>query len=161
MLRRRFIGLCGVGLGGVAGVMLARAFGGARRPPARASSADQLVLSIEQTGPLAGELRIRAAAKIGPLPVDHDLCWYVDVRRIDPVSGQMASTWSQEYGDQWFQLQAGRKAAPTFAERLEMPAGRYSVLVGLRESRPTLNEHGVIAQPHSSVGASSRVLTVR
>jgi len=148
-------------MGAGAGVMLARAFGGARRPPTTVISTDQLRMDVEDTAPQAAVLAIRAKAMVGPLFMDSVCWWFIEVRRIDEMTGQPVKVLVRDYDHQKFNLPAGRRVRPTFADQLDMPAGRYSVLVGIREERPIGDGEGNIVVPHITLIASSRLLTVR
>ena len=162
--RRKLIGLGGIslGAGALAGILLARASGGPRRPRrTQVASGDQMTLDLEDTKPVTRALVIRASATVARIPWDCRFCWYLEVRRWDSETGKYVVIDQREYDQQWFGLPAGRTAKPTFAERISpVPAGEYNVLVGLREERPRRRADGTL-EPHISMVALSRVLTVR
>jgi hypothetical protein len=109
----------------------------------------------------AGVLLISARARIPRQTINFRLHWFFQVRRWNDAGRLEELAPDQEYLNQRFDLAAGQTLAPTFHERWDMPAGRYNVLVGLREERPTWNRDATIAQRYSTVVAESRDLVVR
>jgi hypothetical protein len=160
MTRRRLFSLFGVGAAAAAGVTLASVYGGARRPPTRAISTDQLTVDVEDTAPLAGVLSIRAKAMVGPLVMDSVCFWFVEVWRIDETTGHETRVLVRDYDHQPFPLPGGQRVRPTFADRIEAAAGLYSVLVGIREQRPVGDSDGNVVEPHRTIVGRSRLLKV-
>jgi hypothetical protein len=164
LTRRVLLKSASLGAAGVAGVLLARAYGGGRRRSDRRTivSSDQYLLVVEETPPQVGVLVVKARARIGAtIPIAENLWWYLDVRKIDETTAKMATVEFREYKHQTFHHAVGEIANPTFVERIEnVPAGRYNVLVGLRERRGVRHLDGT-RTPYSEGVASNQTLIVR
>jgi hypothetical protein len=161
MTRRWFV-LLGCSVLAGAGVM--RAVGSGRRTAVSGGRADVMMTTVDETPADAppGLLLISARAHLPARSIGFQMYWFFEIRQADPASpGRLRAVATQEYLDQWFSVPIGQLVEPTFTERLEYPAGQYNVLVGLRESRPTFNRDGTVAQVHTQICAGSQWLTVR
>lgn len=131
---------------------------GWRRPAARTGSGDGDI-SITILDPPArtpsGLLVIQAKATIPPQPLDLRLSWHVALR-----SAAMEPLADQEYARGVFTVRKGASATRVFAERLEMPAGNYNVLVSLLDDRWTMHADASLDQK-TPVCQASKTLTVR
>jgi len=160
MTRRKLFVLGTIGASATAGITLGSVLASARRGP-KVRIYKPMTIVIDPPVAEVGALTIRVKASLPVQPFDFVLLWWIDVRRVNTDTGEITSVITREYDQQPLAHPAGRTADVTFTERLEMPAGRYEVLVGLREMRPRWDDAGNVTEPHASIVATTRTLFVR
>jgi hypothetical protein len=127
----------------------------ARRPPkveykVELSGKPGDAIAIEQDAAPPGVLAVRARSTVKAFPFrDRMIWWEMEVRKVGApaVDGlQLTPVWYRSYRHQAVALPAGESLPTTFDERVELPAGEYSVFLQLFEDMPTLDAgHAQIA----------------
>jgi hypothetical protein len=105
-------------------------------PTARVVVTSQPTVKIDRAEGGKGELSVSATASVGHRFEAQELRWRLKVfRRIPDGAGTMKwdLAWRQDYDHRTFVTRAGQVRTSTFTERLILPAGRYTLELGVDE----------------------------